>query len=150
MVRCCLIGPYKDYRYKNEIKEKLREKIIELIEQHGITEFWVKNCGNFDYCVGEILCELKKQYPHIQRFLVLLPANTEYRRDKNYDKDKFEHIFTALIPGNMPYSYSMLKTNEFMLQLSAHLICHGVHDWSGAAKTLEFAEKNEIEIHDLK
>lgn len=58
--RCCFAG--HSTLEDNDVKEKITEKIIPLIEKYGVSEFWVGNYGAFDSCVMSVINELKKKY----------------------------------------------------------------------------------------
>ena len=45
------------------IKPKIREAVIDLIENHGVTMFYVGNQGNFDRLVRSALKEVTTAYP---------------------------------------------------------------------------------------
>ena len=45
------------------VKPLLRQVIIELIEQRGVTRFYVGNQGNFDAMARSLLAELAQTYP---------------------------------------------------------------------------------------
>ena len=45
------------------IKPKIREAVIDLIENHGVTMFYVGNQGNFDRLVRSVLKEVTTAYP---------------------------------------------------------------------------------------
>ena len=45
------------------IKPKMREAVIDLIENHGVTMFYVGNQGNFDRLVRSVLKEVTTAYP---------------------------------------------------------------------------------------
>lgn len=64
-----------------EIEERLRNVILNLIENKGITCFYVGTHGNFDKMAYNILCEMFKVYD-IQFFTVLpcIPIGEKYKK----------------------------------------------------------------------
>ena len=50
--------------------EKLKNAIRELIEK-GVTDFLSGGQGGFDRLCGRCVYELKKEYPHINNYLVI-------------------------------------------------------------------------------
>jgi hypothetical protein len=53
------------------LRVAIKEKITELIEQHGVELFYVGNHGQFDSMALSSLKELAKIYPHISYYVVL-------------------------------------------------------------------------------
>ena len=47
------------------IKPKIRAAVIDLIENHGVTMFYVGNQGNFDRLVRSVLKEVTTAYPGV-------------------------------------------------------------------------------------
>ena len=47
------------------IKPKIRTAVIDLIENHGVTMFYVGNQGNFDRLVRSVLKEVTTAYPQV-------------------------------------------------------------------------------------
>lgn len=55
----------------------------------------------------------------------------------------------ADIPVNTPGNLKIIKANEFIVDRCDFLICYVSHGWGGAAKTLERAEKNRLDIINI-
>ena len=55
----------------SSIKPKLREVLIDLIEDHAVDMFYVGQQGSFDSMVRSVLKELVSLYPHINYAVVL-------------------------------------------------------------------------------
>ena len=53
------------------IKPKIRTAAIDLIENHGVTMFYVGNQGNFDRMVRSVLKEVTTAYPGVGYAVVL-------------------------------------------------------------------------------
>ena len=66
--------------------EKLKNTIRELIEK-GVTDFLSGGQGGFDRLCGRCVYELKKEYPHINNYLVI-----PYLSFNVYDKELFDSI----------------------------------------------------------
>lgn len=61
------------------IRPKLRETLVRLIEQEGVTVFYVGHQGDFDYMVQSLLGELAVQYDHIS-YAIVLSGGKKYRQ----------------------------------------------------------------------
>ena len=61
----------------SSIKPKLREVLIDLIENHAVDMFYIGQQGAFDGIVRSVLKDLVSVYPHIRYAVVLerLPQN---------------------------------------------------------------------------
>ena len=64
----CIFFGHRDV--PKEVKEKLKEIIIELIAKKNVNMFYVGNNGAFDRMVREILKEVKNKY-NINYYVVL-------------------------------------------------------------------------------
>ena len=53
------------------IKPKIRTAVIDLIENHGVTMFYVGNQGNFDRLVRSVLKEVTTAYPGVGYAVIL-------------------------------------------------------------------------------
>jgi len=145
--RCCFAGHSKVY--DPSIVEKIVEKARQLVEEYGITDFWVGNYGAFDGYAASAVRKLKAKYPQISLSLVipyLTKEINEYREDyyKNYDS-----IIMADIPETTPRNLKIIKANEFMINNSDFLISYVNYSWGGAVKTVEYAIKKKIQVVNL-
>ena len=77
--------------------EKLKNAIRELIEK-GVTDFLSGGQGGFDRLCGRCVYELKKEYPHINNYLVI-----PYLSFNVYDKKLFNSI---IIPTDLKNTIS--------------------------------------------
>ena len=66
--------------------EKLKNSIRELIKK-GVTDFLSGGQGGFDRLCGRCVYELKKEFPHINNYLVI-----PYLSFNVYDKELFDSI----------------------------------------------------------
>ena len=115
------------------IKTKLRDTLIDLIENHAADMFYVGNQGQFDAYVHSELKKLKREYPRINYAVVLayMPGKkTEY--DDNAD--------TMLPEGieSVHPRYAISWRNNWMLKQSDYIVTYITHSWGGAA---QFAKK---------
>jgi len=139
--RCCFAGhSHIDNRID---KNKLKDIIIELIENEGVYEFWVGNYGYFDSVSAEAVRELKSIYSQISLVLVIPYLTKEINDNKKSYHSNYDYILHADIPDSTPKKYRIIKTNEYMVNNSDFLICYVQHCFGGAAKTLEYARKKK-------
>lgn len=134
------IGHNECYGVKSE---QVREEIIKLIE-NGVTDFLNGGMGTFDWMCARIVYELKKDYPHINNYLVIPYLSFNVLEKKFFDSiiypEGFEkYHFKAAIPAR----------NKYLVNNSAYAICYVTHGWGGAAQTLEKAVKKGLSVINL-
>lgn len=148
--RCCFAGHSTLYSGKNELLKRLRATAVDLIEHHGVTQFWVGHYGSFDGCAAVTIRDLKKDYPYIELDLIipyLTKEINEYSREYN---EKYDHILMADVPENTPHQFYIVKTNEYMVNESDFIICYVQFPWGGAARTMRYAKtKKHITVINL-
>ena len=88
----------------SSIKPKLREVLIDLIENQSVDMFYVGNKGAFDRLVRAALQELKQEYPQI-RYAVVLE-----RMPGKQNKENPEGI------ENVPPRFAVSWRNRWMLR----------------------------------
>ena len=116
------------------IKPLLRQVIIELIEQRGITRFYVGNQGNFDAMARNLLAELAQTYPiHYDVVLAYLPKENDPSLDGSHMilPDGFEAV---------PPRFAIDHRNRWMLDSSDVVVTY-VRYPSGAEKYKVLAER---------
>ena len=129
------------------IQPKLREVILDLIDNEGADEFYVGTHGNFDRMVLAVLSELSETRAF--RFYVVLaylPAEKEKTRaDHDILPDLSEKI------ENIPPRFAINYRNKSMIEAADIVVTYVQHSWGGAAKYKLLAEKKNrrvIEISD--
>lgn len=119
--------------------EKVREWLYEQVEEkikEGATEFFLGGYGEFDNLAACVVNKLKKQYPNVSSVLVL--AYPSVKKDCTlYDGSVYPPL------ENVPRKYAIVKRNKWMVDNSDVVIAYVLYDWGGAAKTLEYATKNQ-------
>lgn len=145
--RCCFAG--HNETYGDEVKQKIKEIAIELIEEESVVEFWVGNYGGFDRCAASAIGEVKKTYPHIKLVLVL-PYLTKAVSDyKEEYYEKYDEIVIADMPEKTPARLRIIKANEYMVDNCDFMICNVEHSWGGAAKNVEYAKRKGRRMWNL-
>lgn len=66
-MKCAFFG-HRDA--PSELRDKLRETVVKLIEERDVTEFYMGNNGNFDRMALSVLKELSEMYPQIDYYVV--------------------------------------------------------------------------------
>ncbi len=116
------------------VKPLLRQVIIDLIEHHGVTQFYVGNQGNFDTMARSLLLELAQIYPiHYAVVLAYLPKGNDPSLDGSHTilPDGFEAV---------PPRFAIDHRNRWMLDRSDIVVTY-VRYPGGAAKYKALAER---------
>ena len=148
MRKCCFAG-HSNISNQEEIKIRLKNEIIYLIEKENVTEFYNGYKGAFDAVCARTVNELKKDYPFIKSFWVL----SYMPREKDDYTDNLLKLFDeSIYPDleNIHPRFAIVKRNEWMVNNSDFLIAYVKHDWDGAFQTLRYAKrKKHISIINL-
>ena len=137
--RCCFAG--HNETYGDEVKEKIKEIAIKLIEEKGVVEFWVGNYGGFDRCAALAIREVKEMLEQVKLVLVL-PYLTKVVSDyKEEYYEKYDEIVIADISEKTPARLKIIEANEYMVDNCEYMICNVEHSWGGAARTMEYAKR---------
>ena len=127
--------------FSDENIYKLRNAVRDLIENHGVDNFYVGHQGNFDWCATVVLREMKEIFPHINYKVVLSDIRDSiktirYSADETMVYDGFEKT---------PPKFSIPRRNIWMLKKSEWVIGYIVHTHTtgGAAQYAEMAQKQK-------
>ena len=90
----------------SSIKPKLREVLVDLIENRAVDMFYVGQQGAFDGIVHSVLKELVSVYPHIRYAVVLerLPPKRDEFDTRDYSDTSFSWTSVTARPFNVPWS----------------------------------------------
>ena len=130
----------------SSIQSKLRDTLINLIENHAITIFYVGRQGSFDAIVRSVLRELTPQYPHIDYAVVLERLPSSHNKSDLYD-----YTDTILPDGieTVHPRFAVSWRNNWMLRQSDYVITYITHSWGGAAQYAEKAKRQRKTVVNL-
>lgn len=122
----------------SSIKPKLREVLIDLIENHAVEMFYVGQQGAFDAMVHSVLKELVSTYPNINYAVVL--ERMPLKRD---EFDTQDYSDTMLPEGieTVPPRFAISWRNKWMIKQSDYVVTYITHSWGGAAQFAEMARR---------
>lgn len=130
----------------SSIKPKLREVLIDLIENQSVYMFYVGNKGVFDRLVRSVLRELVQEYPQINYSVVLerMPG----KQNADYPEDFSDTMLPEGIE-EVPPRFAIVWRNKWMLRQSDHVVTYITHSWGGAAQFAETAERQKKNVINL-
>lgn len=110
------------------IEPTLRTTLIDLIENHGATVFYVGNNGSFDTMVHRQLEALSQTYP-INYSVVLAYLPTK--------KSDYEDYTNTILPEGIetvPKRFAISFRNKWMIQQAVVVVTYVTHSFGGAAQ----------------
>ena len=126
-----------------EIEPTLRTTLIDLIENHGATEFYVGNNGNFDSMVRRQLEELSQVYP-ITYNVVLAYIPTK--------KSEYDDFTNTLLPEGIetaPKRFAISWRNKWMIGQADMVVTYVTHGFGGAWQFKAMAERQGKTVIEL-
>ena len=126
-----------------EIEPTLRATLVDLIENHGATEFYVGNNGNFDTMVRRQFENLSQTYP-ITYNVVLAYLPTK--------KSEYDDYTNTILPEGIetiPKRFAISYRNKWMIQQSDVVVTYVTHSFGGAAQFKKMAVKQGKNIIEL-
>ncbi len=142
MKSCAFFG-HRDYNYIF-YKDKIKAIIIDVIENHGVQEFYNGFRGNFDRICVEIVFALKAHYPDLKNIMV-----QSYHNHKNFVLPKCFDESVYLLEKRVPPHYAIFYTNQEMIQRSDFIISGVCYHYGGAYTAHEFARGQQKIILDI-
>ena len=143
MSACAFFG-HRDI--STEIEAPLRSTLIDLIENHDVSLFYVGNHGGFDSMVKKTLSKLSEEY-NINYFVVLA-----YMPEKQKGEDNRDYSKTILPDGieTVPKRFAISYRNKWMIKKAEYVVTYVNHTiGSGAAQFKALAEKQGKKVIEL-
>ena len=125
------------------IEPTLRTTLVDLIENHDATEFYVGNNGNFDTMVRRQLENLSQTYP-ITYNIVLAYIPTK--------KSEYDSFTNTLLPEGIetvPKRFAISYRNKWMIGQTDIVVTYVTHNFGGAAQFKALAEKQGKTVIEL-
>ena len=126
------------------IKLRLREILIDLIENHNVDMFYVGNQGRFDVIVQGVLRDLQHEYPQINYAVVLA-----YMPGKQTEYDDYTDTMLPEGIESVHPRYAISWRNNWMLKQSDYVVTYITHSWGGAAQYAGKAKRQRKYVINL-
>ena len=126
------------------IKSKLRQVLIDLIENHNVDMFYVGNQGQFDAIVRSSLRELQKEYPQMGYAVVLA-----YMPGEKNDYDDYSDTMLPEGIESVHPRYAISWRNNWLLKQADYVVTYITHSWGGAAQYAAKAKKQGKTVINL-
>lgn len=122
----------------SSIEQQLAEVVEQHITQYGVTIFTVGHYGSFDSLVSIVLKKIKKQYPHIELYLLAPYALNQKREIPN----GFNSTFYPKGLETVPKPFAIVQANRYMIQNSDYLISY-CNNIGNTRNFVEYAQERE-------
>ena len=126
------------------IKIKLREVLIDLVNNHDVDMFYVGNQCRFDAIVRGVLRELKKEYPQINYAAVLA-----YMPGKQVEYDDYSDTMLPEGIESVHPRYAISWRNNWMLRRADYVVTYITHSWGGAAQYADKARRQKKTVINI-
>lgn len=126
----------------DEIRDRIKETVIDLIEERDVTKFYVGNNGNFDRMALSVLKELSGMYPQISYYVVYA-----YLPEKG--GDDFEHTIYPEGIETVPKRFAIDYRNRWMVGQANVVVAYVRRSFGGAAKFVDMAERQGKDVINL-
>ena len=126
-----------------EIEPTLRTTLVDLIENHDATKFYVGNNGSFDTMVRRQLEDLSQTYP-ITYNVVLAYLPTK--------KSEYDDYTNTILPEGIettPKRFAISYRNKWMIEQADIVVTYVTHSFGGAAQFKELAERQGKTLIEL-
>lgn len=126
------------------IKPKIRTAVIDLIENHGVTMFYVGNQGNFDRMVRSVLKEVTTAYPGVRYAVVLAYMPSAKKRADDFSD--------TLLPDGIekvPKRFAIPWRNKWMIEHADCVVTYVTRPCGGASRFADYARKNGKKLQPL-
>ena len=126
-----------------EIEPTLRATLVDLIENHGATEFYVGNNGNFDAMVRRQFENLSQTYS-ITYNIVLAYIPTK--------KSEYDNYSNTILPEGIetaPKRFAISYRNKWMVEQSDIVITYVARTYGGAWQFKGMAERQRKTVIEL-
>ena len=127
-----------------EIKPKLRDALLDLINNQGVGMFYVGHQGQFDGLVHGLLRELQREYPSVNYAVVMAYMPSQKREYDDYSDTMLPEGIESVHPH-----YAISWRNKWMLQQSDFVVTYITHSWGGAAQYADKAKKQGKTVINL-
>lgn len=125
-----------------EMRNKLKETVLGLIEKRNVTEFYFGNNGSFDKMALSVLKELSKAYPYIN-------YNVVYAYIPDESGEDFSHTIYPEGIETVPKRFAIDHRNRWLIGQADIVIAYVRRSYGGAAKFVVLAERQGKEIINL-
>lgn len=128
------------------IRYDLKQVLIDLIENKGVSWFYVGHNGKFDSMVLTELKLFSTVYKHIHYFVAVAGSPD---KKLNIDADNEHLVYVDVNLNSTPKKFEIDRRNGWMINQSDYVVTYVWKTWGGAHKFKEIAEKKNKTVINL-
>ncbi|MBQ6265445.1 MAG: DUF1273 domain-containing protein [Clostridia bacterium] len=147
MSKCCTFAGYSTTA--DTLKSELIVAVTDLIDNKGVSTFYVGNHGRFDALSASAFRTVKQNRNENKLILVVPKMRTTLENNKEYFADMYDEV---LIPAELDaahYKAMITVRNRWMVDSSDYIITYIRKEHGGVYNTYKYAEKKDTEIIEL-
>ena len=141
MTKICTFFGHRYASLSKEQEEKLKQIVIDLIQNHDVSRFWVGAKGYFDDLASKTIRNLKKDFPHINLELALAYIPTD-KEQYEYLEQHYDCVFCPEGIELGPPRFAICRRNKTMVLEADYLIFYVNLNFGGAYQALKIAKRN--------
>lgn len=147
---CAFFG-HREIEITEELKEKLKTYLKDLIENKSVSIFYFGGFGDFDSLCWQIVTELKEKYPFIKRIFCLYDPKHQraYKRPKWLKEEDYEEFVYLDIEFDYWYSRIYYRNCEIMNRSDYIVFYIASTANSGAYKAMQYAKRKKKNFVNL-
>ena len=134
MSSCAFFG-HRDFDYI-PFEGKIRESIVNLIENEGVTSFYSGGRSKFENMCAHIVWELREKYSQIKNILVL-----SYLPKENFELDFYFDESVYLLDKKVPLKFAISHTNRKLVETVDYVISGVARNYGGAKTACDYAKR---------
>ena len=145
--KCCAFGHRELYR---NIDDELKEVIVNLIENEGVTLFMTGGIGQTDGKFSSIVRGLKSTYKQIKLVLVKPYFSGELNTNKDYYEIMYDDVIVPDELAGCHYKSAITKRNRWMIDRCDYIIDCTYRDFGGAIDAIKYAKRIGKMVLEIK
>ncbi len=146
---CCFTGHRQLPLYELDVLEARLERTVRRLIGEGYVYFGAGGALGFDTLAAQTVLRLREEYPHI-RLILVLPFEGQADAWKAEDRRRYDEIkrqADKVVYMEQQYTEDCMKRrNRHLVDHSAVCVCYLVQYGGGTGYTVQYAEKQGIEV----
>lgn len=135
-----------------QLKEKLRELTIHMVEDEGVLHFLSGMALGTDLFAAEIVIQLRKSYPDIS-LSAIIPCASQPSKWSSFQQNRYKNVLRlcdhAIVIQKEYTSDCMQKRNEYLIDHADCIIAVWDGRISGTGQTIQLAKYKGIPVTAL-
>ena len=151
---CCFTGhrriPEQEMFW---LRRRLREEIVALVEEKGVTTFLAGGALGFDTVAAQEVLRVRGEgYPGLKLELVLPYVGQEEQwsqRDASVYRAMLRQADQVVYIANRYTQGCMFQRNRYLVEHSAYCLCYQKQERGGTAYTVRYANSQGLAVRNL-